>query len=72
MRLRPCDGGDALDEVEDALGQLTFFYQQGLDDPGALGAGEAALAQEPPPVVFALGNYLLERTATSPPTVAEG
>ena len=44
LRLRPGYRRDPLHEVEDALGRAAFLGENGLDDPGALGAGEAAFA----------------------------
>ncbi len=40
------DGGDALDEIEDALGRSTFLDQHRVDDFAALGLREAAAVQE--------------------------
>ena len=45
MRLVPCNGGDALHEVEDAFGRAAFLGQNGLDDPPRLRLREPALAR---------------------------
>ena len=55
------DCGDALHEVEDALGLAAFLSQDGLDDLRRLGFGEAALAQEVAAVLVGAGDDLFPR-----------
>ncbi len=56
-----CEGGDALHEIEDALGLAPFLSQHGLDDLRGLSLGEAALAQELAAVVIGAGDNLFPR-----------
>lgn len=46
MRLVPCNGGDALHEVEDAFGRAAFLGPYRFDDAGCIGPGEVAPKQE--------------------------
>lgn len=46
MRLGAGDGGDALDEVEDAFRLPSFLGEHGFDNGRGLGLGEPALPQE--------------------------
>ena len=56
LSLGPGDRGDALDEVEDALGRAAFFSQHRLNDLVGLRLREAALAQEVGAVLVAAGD----------------
>ena len=58
MGLVAGDGGDALDEVENALGLAAFFVQHPLQDFGGLGLAEPALAQEVGSVFVGAGDDL--------------
>ena len=55
------DGGDALDEVEYALGLAAFLGQHRLDDLRRLALGEAALTQKFVAVLIGAGDDLLPR-----------
>ncbi len=56
MGLLARDGGDALNEIEDALGRTSFFGQHGFDDPVGLGLREAATAEEVGAVLVGAGD----------------
>ncbi len=61
MRLVARDGGDALNEIEDALRRTAFLGQHRVDDLAGFGFGEAATAQEVAAILVAARHDPLAR-----------